>query len=112
GYLMTFVAPDVGIGINSGTLLIHYLHLDGDFAGAGFLRGPLGTTLVELDRNDDSEKITYFTPRFAGFQFGASYLPDPLQDSNAQVNESTVSYRNGVSLGGNFVESFNGLDVA
>ncbi|SMF41003.1 Outer membrane protein (porin) [Tistlia consotensis] len=112
GYLMTYAAPDVGQGVNSSGTLTGYLPQGGSFAGAGFFRGPLGSTYLELDRNNDSTKITYFTPRFSGFQFGASFLPDPQQDSNSQVDKATVSYRNGFSLGGNFVNSFNGIDVA
>ncbi|SME87760.1 Outer membrane protein (porin) [Tistlia consotensis] len=112
GYLMTFAAPDVGVGVNSTSVITGFIPQSGGFAGAGFFRAPLGSTYVELDRNNDSTKITYFTPRFSGFQFGASYLPDPQQDSNAQVDEATVSYRNGFSLGGNYVNSFDGFDVA
>ena len=112
GYLMTYAAPNVGVGVNSTGVLTGFLPQGGGFAGAGFFRAPLGSTYVELDRANDSEKLTYFTPRFSGFQFGASYLPDPNQDSNAQVDETTVSYRDGFSLGANFVESFNGFDVA
>ncbi|SMF09162.1 Outer membrane protein (porin) [Tistlia consotensis] len=112
GYLMTYAAPDVGVGVNSTGVLTGFLPQSGGFAGAGFFRAPLGSTYLELDRNNDSNKITYFTPRFSGFQFGASYLPDPQQDSNSQVDETTVSYRDGFSLGGNFVNSFSGFDVA
>ncbi|MEX2631763.1 MAG: porin [Tistlia sp.] len=111
GYLMTYTAPNVGVGINSTGILTGFLPQGGGTT-AQFFRAPLGSTYLEVDANNDSNKITYFTPRFSGFQFGASYLPDPQQDSNSQVDEATVSYRDGFSLGANFVESFSGFDVA
>lgn len=111
GYLMTYAAPNVGLGVNSTSVLTGFMPAAGGTT-AGFFRAVLGSTYVELDRNNDSEKITYFTPRFSGFQFGASYLPDPNEDDNTQVEHGSVSYRDGFSLGANFVESFNGFDVA
>ncbi|SMF09148.1 Outer membrane protein (porin) [Tistlia consotensis] len=112
GYLMSYAAPDVGLGVNSTSILTGFLPQDGGFAGANFFDAPLGSTYLELDGSGKSEKITYFTPRYRGFQLGASYLPDPNEDSNAQVDEATVSYRNGFSLGGNFVDTLAGVDVA
>src|SRR5690606_13221642 len=114
GYLMTYAAPNVGLGVNSTSILTGFLPNSGFDATdhAGFFRGPLGSTYVELDRSNDSEKLTYFTPRFSGFQFGASYIPDPAEDSNAQPHDDTVGFRDGFSFGANFVESFNGFDVA
>lgn len=113
GYLMTYAAPNVGLGVSSSSNLTGFLpNAAANGAGAGFFRAPLGTTYVELDRTNDSEKITYFTPRFSGFQFGASYIPEPGQDNYQQVDEETVSFRDGFSLGANFVESFGGFDIA
>jgi outer membrane protein OmpU len=67
----------------------------------------------------DADKITYFTPRFAGFQLGVSYTPDgdcetasfgtgcspynPIQPEG-DVDEA-------YSVGFNYVQSFNALDV-
>ncbi|SLN20361.1 porin [Oceanibacterium hippocampi] len=34
-----------------------------------------------VNLSGDSEKITYFTPRFSGFQFGVSYTPDNCEES-------------------------------
>ena len=51
-------------------------------------------TLGRLNVADDSEHLTYFTPRIAGFQLGVSYVPD-----NCQENEATTT---GVACGGSF----------
>ena len=74
-YKMHYAPSEFGIGINSGdqggwTLSGTSISTSGTF------RSPFGSTYVEPDRANDSEKITYYTPRFAGFQLGASYSPD------------------------------------
>ena len=63
--------------------------------------------------DNDSDKITYYTPRFAGFQLGASYIPETTQDSGGRSSIST-SYHDGIALGANFVRKFDqfGLGVA
>ncbi|MCR9212857.1 MAG: porin [Proteobacteria bacterium] len=65
----------------------------------------------------DADKITYFTPRFAGFQLGASYTPDascetgggcsPYAPINLTGNQGEEAY----SFGANYVQSFNAVDV-
>lgn len=70
--------------------------------------------------DNDSEKINYYTPRFAGFQVGVSYIPDSSQDRNAPVNKNVSSiatgagagYQRGFAAGANFVRSFGSFDVA
>lgn len=67
----------------------------------------------------DTDKITYFTPRFSGFQIGVSYTPDgdeetgtaggvspyaPIQDEGAADEAYSVS--------ANFVQDFGGVNVA
>lgn len=61
-YLMHYQAPYVGIGVNTP-----------NFAPYENSGAPTSTYLVQTD---DANKITYFTPEFAGFQFGVSYVPD------------------------------------
>jgi predicted porin len=71
----------------------------------------------------DDEKITYFTPRMAGFQLGVSYTPDTnVEEANggdALANGSygglpadTDNFGNTYELGVNYVNKFNGVDVA
>ena len=55
--------------------------------------GHAASTSVRLSLGDaDSEKITYFTPRVAGFQAGFSYLPSFSEGDNGEP-ESTTEIR-------------------
>jgi hypothetical protein len=75
--------------------------------------------------SDDATKITYFSPRFAGFQFGASYSPDGLGSGSqlpGTTNEVTnvaagspldvTSFENFYEIGVNYVQTFNAFNVA
>lgn len=70
----------------------------------------LGTVRSRFFDND-SEKINYYTPRFEGFQFGASYIPNSSQDKQSP-DPVSAAYSRGWALGANFVRTFGGLDVA
>jgi outer membrane protein OmpU len=60
------------------------------------------STAIQDDRhNGDANKISYFTPRFAGFQIGVSYTPE----FNAAAN-STVGGANGCGATGGSSGSF------
>jgi outer membrane protein OmpU len=60
----------------------------------------------------DSTKITYFTPRFFGFQLGASWTPDSTSDGGAGGNSDADTGELDVgSLGINYAEDFNGFGV-
>lgn len=63
-------------------------------------------------RDNDSEKISYFTPRFEGFQLGASYIPNSSQDNNGTPEFASTAYSRGWAVGANFVRSFGAFDVA
>jgi outer membrane protein OmpU len=60
---------------------------------------------------DDATKITYFTPRFFGFQAGVSWTPDTSHNGGAAPNDVDTSFENSVSGGINFAEDFNGFGV-
>lgn len=129
GYLMHYGAPDVSfLNVNSGSLTA-FVPFSGTVSGrtalpgfefetltvgADIFRGTLGATYIENGRNNDAQRFTYFTPRFAGFQLGASYARDPDQDTNAQQNldVQNQNLNNIVDVGANYVNSFGGFDVA
>ena len=50
--------------------------------------------------DNDSEKISYYTPTFAGLRLGVSYVPNAEQDMNASVAASDSEYANGIALAG------------
>lgn len=104
-YLMAYAAPFVGLGVNSPNFLL--------FAQQGG-----APTYSYLIGSGDANKLTYFTPRFSGFQFGISYTPNVdapggnrqtfgLSSDNDEDDQSDW-----ISLGGNYENSFNGVDVA
>jgi len=114
GYKMTYAAPDVTfLNINSGstTSFIPYSGTaDGRSTGDDGFRGTLGTTYLENDRNNDASRITYFSPRFAGFQLGVSYARDQ-GEVNGPVNNNAVT-TDFFDIGANYVNSFGDFDVA
>lgn len=61
--------------------------------------------------DNDSDKITYYTPRLLGFQFGASYVPNATQDENSSFATVDDVYGNGVSLGANFKRKFGKVGI-
>jgi len=129
GYLMTYAAPDVTfVNVNSGSLTA-FVPFSGTagansasnspitggagvLTGADVFRGTLGTTFLENERNNDANRFTYFTPRFAGVQVGLSYARDGAQDSNAQLDLNGASLRDIFDVGANYVNSFGGVDIA
>ena len=117
GYKMTYAAPDVTfINVNSGSTTA-FLPIsgtaDGLGTGADIFRGTLGSSFIENGRNNDAQRFTYYTPRFAGFQVGASYARDDQQDSNAQLDLDTYGgLTDIIDVGANYVNSFGDFDVA
>jgi hypothetical protein len=76
--------------------------------GAG--NGHRASTVARVDISSDAEGVTYFTPRFSGFQLGASYMPAAREDVNNQRELKTVD-TDGVSVGANFVKNMGGIGV-
>lgn len=78
-------------------------------AGTGGIDGDTANLdQPEMIDTDDDTKITYFTPRVAGFQLGASFVPDTgdgfSTDQDGQFHEV-------VGLGGNWVGALGPLDL-
>lgn len=115
GYLMTYAAPDVTfLNVNSGstTAFIPYSGTaSGLNVGDDVFRRTLGTTFLESGGNNDAQRFTYFTPRFAGFQLGVSYARDGAEDNNAQQNLDGAALRDIVDVGANYLNSFGPIDV-
>jgi len=92
-YKMHYAPSEFGISMNSGDQSSWVATIT-NAAGAsisksGHFRTPLGSTYIEPLAQNDSEKLTYYTPRIEGFQLGISYAPDTSQDANAQPNRDT-----------------------
>jgi len=66
-------------------------------------------TVINVRNSGDDAKATYFTPRVAGFQLGATYLPGTGPDQAGDNNVGEVEQF--VGLGGNWVGAFGGVDL-
>jgi hypothetical protein len=108
-YKMQTSAPEVGIGMNSGdqTAWVSFAGVGGT---AGTFRGAFGSTYLEAARANDVNRITYYTPRFAGFQVGASYAPAAQEDGFGSYNRN-VTLHDGFSVGANYNGEFNGVSL-
>lgn len=63
----------------------------------------VNTASAQSSGAQDAEKINYYTPRIAGFQFGISYTPDNCEASAANGNSSNPTFGStaaGASLAG------------
>ena len=110
-YIMHYAAPSVGLPINSGWVTVF---IPPTASHGGLFRSPGGSTY--LDFGNDENVITYYTPRFSGFQLGVTYAPTVNgsgDGKNFPVEADTeTEYHNGFAAGLNFVEDFNGFGVA
>lgn len=115
-YLMSYGAPAADANFDGA---------DPNYAFSG-LSHTFGNSTLPYAPNmtSDSEKITYFTPRFAGFGFGVSFTPDNTEDQdsslvNAVDNDGRdfrgIGARNAqgevVELGLNYEQKFDGFGV-
>ena len=111
-YLMGYGPKDYGITTLSGDDS-QWINLSKDVFGdgAGRFRTPWGSSNIEVDGScNDDRRLTYFTPRSSGFQFGLSYTPNcGNQDSGAPGNDKTIS--NIISVGANYIGKFDQASV-
>lgn len=104
-YLMGYTAPSVGLGVNSPNFFL--------FSPQG--HAPTNNYVTGIS---DANKLTYFSPRFSGFQLGLSYTPNDdatagdRQTFGLSTDNDEDDQANYFSVGLNFVNSFNGFDVA
>ena len=118
GYLLHVTAPDGGISIDSGDMISDTFWAD-TYGGSSF-NTSLATTNLRFNDND-SGKFTYISPRFAGFQLGASYIPqfepgggddnDPIYKSRGTNTDDKETQNEGYAVGANFKEDFGGFGV-
>lgn len=63
----------------------------------------------------DANKVTYFTPRFAGFQLGLSFTPETTYNgpnpNGIGLNTNNTSIEEVVEVALNYAGSFGGLDL-
>src|SRR5690606_24129692 len=115
-YLMSYGAPAADANFDGADPNYAWAPFADKFGESTFAYAPNMTS--------DSEKITYFSPRFGGFGFGVSYTPDNTEDQGssaipARDNDSAAyAGRTGASaqsdiveLGVNYEQKFDGFGV-
>lgn len=95
-YMMHYGIPSHGVGTDSGD------HVNW-IASYDFTSGRTNGRSID----NDSEKLTYFTPRFQGFQVGASYVPEIQQDADNGPSGVDNVRDNSFAVAANFNRSFN-----
>lgn len=112
GYLTHVTAPDGGVSLDSGDLLNISAFVN---PVVGTFDTAIGTTYLRFFDND-SGKITYLTPRFGGFQIGASYIPnlEAGGDDNSALRTCgrCNGFHNGWAGGANYTADFDGFGLA
>jgi hypothetical protein len=128
---MGYASPDPApaAGVNSPNFYpnaaIHTFGGTGTGTATNFA-GALGSTPTTYQNWDgQNTKLTYFTPRVAGFQFGVSYTPSSCQTGpsatssgrcpslgNASTDNNPGKQSEVWQLGLNYTNTFGGVDVA
>jgi len=111
-------APAAGIGINSGWMSGFVAPLN----NTGFrFRSPSRSTVI--DASNDENKITYFTPRFDGFQLTASWTPRGHVITGNLIGsggsnyffsgpaDENIIYTNGLDIGISYINDFDGVGL-
>lgn len=73
----------------------------------------VGTSQTFVNQSFDSDKITWFTPRWQGFQLGASYTPDNTEELGFALRPDTTAGQVSqvVEVGGNWIGRVGPVDV-
>ena len=108
-YKMQYGPVAYGIGFNSGDQSA-WVNTGGTISQSGHYRAPLGSVNVEANGVNDSERVTYYTPRVNGFQLGVTYMPSSSEDSNTTPDRNAVK-SDYVSVGANFNQKMGGMSV-
>ena len=111
GYKMQAVPKEFGIKANTGDTT-EWINGGGQGnGGAGRFRTGFMSGYVEVDSScNDDKRLTYFTPRISGFQFGASYTANcGSQDTNVLGTDAAIEHV--VSLGANYKQKFERVSV-
>ncbi|MBL8659908.1 MAG: porin [Rhodospirillales bacterium] len=111
GYLLHVTAPDGGVSLDSGDLLNIEAFV---IPTVSTFDTAVGTTYLRFYDND-SGKITYITPRFAGFQLGGSYIPnfEGGGDDNSSLRACgrCNGFYDGWAGGANYTADFGGFGL-
>lgn len=116
--LLHVAAPNGGVSVDDGDMGNNSFYVD---TIGGGLSGILNSTSLGDAttpggiRNGDANRISYVTPRYAGFQAGIDYTPQSAEDSNVTTSPNfslaNGRYHDSVSGALNYREAFGGIGV-
>lgn len=118
-YKMGYGPSDFGIGLISGdqpSWVTPVADEEGDkinLTGKGYWRNPMGSSSwVEVLGMNDTQGVSYYTPRFQGVQIGLTYTPDVSagEDDGSMPNRD-VHNTDAISAGINYKQSFDNASV-
>lgn len=110
GSVMTVYAPYVGAGQVAGSYMDFVPAADRGYRPS---EGPGDPFFKALDTSD-ATKITYYTPKFSGFQAGVSYAPERDNASDGeqvQFSSSTGNHDNAYEIALAYAGTFNDVSM-
>lgn len=84
------------------------------FDTGDWIENPTGHEASSVQRvttDTDAEKISYYTPRFAGFQVGASYVPNSNDEVNNTPGNRDTEDHEGYQIAANYVNKFGDVGI-
>lgn len=111
-------SPTDSMAVDAGSIARATGGIDGDFydfsaLGASIYTPDLPTAFFK-GTGEDATKVTYYTPRFSGFQAGLSYTPDQGDGGTAAgfTGELGTDYEHVINAGLNYTGQFGDIGVA
>jgi hypothetical protein len=114
-YIMHYGAPGVGVAFGTNESQV------GDFilrptavtalntTASG--RTAVGGTALTHGTGNDQQRLSYFTPRFAGFQVGLSFTPNVNQEDSGAYTDKNAQRANAMHGSINYTNNFNGVQL-
>eukprot|EP00747_Dinoflagellata_sp_TGD_P060578 gnl/TRDRNA2_/TRDRNA2_152099_c0_seq2.p2 gnl/TRDRNA2_/TRDRNA2_152099_c0~~gnl/TRDRNA2_/TRDRNA2_152099_c0_seq2.p2 ORF type:complete len:250 (-),score=49.53 gnl/TRDRNA2_/TRDRNA2_152099_c0_seq2:19-768(-) len=62
--------------------------------------------------HDDTDNVSYYTPRISGLQFGIGYAPDNIQNDGRNGDATAHGIEDTISAGLNFTSDMSGVGVS
>lgn len=97
------------MAVTGGNAMVGRLGFDEDVAENFFFGAAIGAPGTTV--TDDATKVAYFTPRFAGFQLGASFTPDSGQTGFTRDPDNDGDFESVIGAGVNYVGEFGAVGV-
>lgn len=112
GYKMSVGAPSVGFGINSPSPSAYhptaFLPRSGTFTLG---RNAMGSSATEVAGNNDTARISYYTPSFNGLTLGVSYAPGNTNVVNSGLVDRNAGLSDIFDIAANYSQSFGNVDM-